>query len=69
MSSTDQAALDRAKVEILSEEKIKQLAASWIKKDPEARRLAENPEFLAQVKELVSVKLADRLQDIGGSGE
>ncbi|MDD6387147.1 metallophosphoesterase family protein [Lactobacillus equicursoris] len=69
LSSTDQAALDRAKVEILSEEKIKQLAASWIKKDPEARRLAENPEFLAQVKELVSVKLADRLQDIGGSGE
>ncbi|MCT3498992.1 phosphoesterase, partial [Lactobacillus delbrueckii subsp. bulgaricus] len=39
---------------------------SWAKKDPYARRLLEDGEFRDQVRDLVAVKLASRLQAMTG---
>lgn len=69
LNNSDREALAAAEAEVLTDEKIQQLAASWAKKDPYARRLLEDGEFRGQVRDLVAVKLASRLQAMTGGEE
>ncbi|GHV97109.1 phosphoesterase [Lactobacillus nasalidis] len=69
LNNSDRAALEEAEKEVLSDENLQRLAASWIKKDPYARQLLEDESFRDQVRDLVAVKLASRLQGMSEGEE
>lgn len=66
LSGSDQEAFKAAEAEVLADEQLKAAAKTWLKKDQLAQELFADPQFIAGLKQLVKVKLAERLAGLKG---
>lgn len=64
LNDNDQQAFQAAKEELFAPAEFKQIVSDWQKKDPEAAKLAADPDFIAAVKNLTEVKLMSKLKGI-----
>ena len=64
LNDSDQQAFQAAKEELFAPAEFKQIVSDWQKKDPEAAKLAADPDFIAAVKNLTEVKLMSKLKGI-----
>ena len=66
LSGSDQEAFKAAEAEVLADEQLKAAAKTWLKKDQLSQELFADPQFIAGLKQLVKVKLAERLAGLKG---
>lgn len=69
LNENDRVAFDKAKAEIFASDEFSKIVNDWKKKDPEAAALAENADFINDVKQLTEVKLMSRLKGINDETE
>ena len=69
LNDNDQAAFKQAKNEIFASDEFDQIVNDWKKKDMLAANLAEEPNFVNEVKQLAEVKLMSKLKGISNEAE
>lgn len=69
LNENDQAAFEQAKKEIFASDEFDQIVSDWKKKDMLAENLAEDPDFINEVKQLAEVKLMSKLKGINDETE
>lgn len=69
LNDNDQVAFKQAKNEIFASDEFDQIVNDWKKKDMLAANLAEEPNFVNEVKQLAEVKLMSKLKGISNEAE
>lgn len=69
LNENDQAAFEQAKEEIFASDEFDQIVNDWKKKDMLAANMAEDPDFINEVKQLAEVKLMSKLKGISNETE
>lgn len=64
LDGSDQKAFDQAKAEIFTQEQFLESVSDWMKKDQLSEKLANDADFVKQVKQLTEVKLANKLKGL-----
>lgn len=64
LSVEDQATSKQAAEEIFTNSALKEIAAGWVKKSTLTQELADDPEFLTEIKEMSQVKLSSKLRGV-----
>ncbi|GAA3626968.1 DNA repair exonuclease [Lactobacillus hamsteri] len=69
LNDSDQEAFERAENEIFTLDELKKISKDWANKSQLTESLVQNPDFLAEVKELAKVKMASKLKGISDETE
>ncbi|WEV38226.1 DNA repair exonuclease [Lactobacillus sp. ESL0680] len=69
IAANDQAYFTQAESELFTPATFAKLSQDWFKKDELAAKLAQDPEFLQEVKELAAVKLNNELKGINDEAD
>ncbi|WEV70443.1 DNA repair exonuclease [Lactobacillus sp. ESL0785] len=64
IAASDQVYFSQAAAEIFTADKFRALSKSWAKKDDLATELAQEPQFLQEIKELAAVNLNNKLKGL-----